>query len=100
MRETIAELVNDIFYKTLRKLADEKGLKFTAENVSPTMVSDGLLHFKTVDYPTGEFWLNSPTHDKPNDMFDAITAAHIYGKRIIQAEAFTTLRMDWTAHPG
>ncbi len=100
VRETIAELVNDIFYKTLRKLADEKGLKFTAENVSPTMVSDGLLHFKTVDYPTGEFWLNSPTHDKPNDMFDAITAAHIYGKRIIQAEAFTTLRMDWTAHPG
>ncbi|MBK7097147.1 MAG: DNA-binding protein [Sphingobacteriales bacterium] len=100
VRETIAELVNDIFYKTLRKLADQKDLKFNAENVSPTMVSDGLLHFKTVDYPTGEFWLNSPTHDKPNDMFDAITAAHIYGKRIIQAEAFTTLRMDWTAHPG
>lgn len=100
VRETIAELVNDIFYVTLRKLADEKGCTFTAESVAPTMVSDGLLHYKTVDYPTGEFWLNSPTHDKPNDMLDAINAAHIYGKNIVQAEAFTTLRMDWSEHPG
>ncbi|MCH5597848.1 glycosyl hydrolase [Niabella ginsengisoli] len=100
VRETIAELVNDIFYVTLRKLADEKGCTFTAENVAPTMVSDGLLHFKTVDYPTGEFWLNSPTHDKPNDMFDAISAAHIYGKNIVQAESFTSLKINWSEHPG
>lgn len=100
VRETIAELVNDIFYVTLRKLSAEKGCTFMAENVTPTMVSDGLLHFKTVDYPTGEFWLNSPTHDKPNDMFDAISAAHIYGKNIVQAEAFTNLRMGWTEQPG
>lgn len=100
VRETIAELINDVFYVTLRKLAVEKGCKFTAESVAPTMVSDGLLHYKTVDYPTGEFWLNSPTHDKPNDMLDAISAAHIYGKNIVQAEAFTTLRMDWSEHPG
>ncbi|MFV0606472.1 MAG: glycosyl hydrolase [Niabella sp.] len=100
VRETIAELVNDVFYVTLRKLADEKGLKFTAESVSPTMVSDGLLHYKTVDFPTGEFWLKSPTHDKPNDMMDAISAAHIYSKNIVQAEAFTNLRMAWDEHPG
>jgi hypothetical protein len=48
----------------------------------------------------GEFWLNSPTHDKFNDMLDAISAAHIYGKNIVQAEAFTTVRMDWSEHPG
>lgn len=100
VRETIAELVNDIFYVTLRKLADKKSLGFTAENVAPTMVSDGLLHFKTVDFPTGEFWLKSPTHDKPNDMLDAVSAAHIYGKNIVQAEAFTSLRMEWNEHPG
>lgn len=100
VRETLAELVNDVFYVTLRKLADQKGLGFTAENVAPTMVSDGLLHFKTVDFPTGEFWLKSPTHDKPNDMFDAVSAAHIYGKKIVQAESFTNLRMEWNEHPG
>ena len=100
VRETIAELVNDIFYKTLAGLAKERGVIFTAESVAPTMVSDGLLHYKTVDVPMGEFWLNSPTHDKPNDMLDAISGAHIYGKNIIQAEAFTTVRMAWNEHPG
>lgn len=99
VRKTISELVVDNFYKTLAALAKEKGVKFTAESIAPTMMSDGLLHYKTVDVPMGEFWLNSPTHDKPNDMLDAISGAHIYGKNIIQAEAFTTVRMDWNESP-
>jgi hypothetical protein len=100
VRETIAELINDVFYATLNKLAHEKGCSFAAESVAPTMVSDGMLHYKNVDIPMGEFWYNSPTHDKPNDMHDAISGAHIYGKNIVQAEAFTTVRMDWSEYPG
>jgi len=100
VRLTIAELVNDVFYSTLNKLAHEKGCSLSAESVAPTMVSDGLLHYKNVDVPMGEFWLNSPTHDKPNDMLDAISGAHIYRKNIIQAEAFTSVRMNWGEHPG
>lgn len=100
VRQTIADLVNDVFYQTLKGLAHEKGCSFSAEAIAPTMVSDGLLHYKNVDVPMGEFWLNSPTHDKPNDMLDAISGAHIYGKNIIQAEAFTSVRMNWGEHPG
>lgn len=100
VREIIATLVNENFYATLAELAKSKGVQFSAESVAPTMTSDGLLHYKNVDLPMGEFWVNSPTHDKPNDMLDAISGAHIYGKQIIQAEAFTTLRMDWSEHPG
>jgi len=100
VRTTIAELVNNIFYVTLKKLASAKGCKFSAESIAPTFVSDGLLHYKNVDIPMGEFWLNSPTHDKPNDMLDAISGAHIYGKNIIAAEAFTSVRMNWGEHPG
>ncbi|WP_245645745.1 glycosyl hydrolase [Niabella ginsenosidivorans] len=100
VRTTIAELIHDVFYTTLKKLAHQKGVVFSAESVAPTMVSDGLLHYQSVDIPMGEFWLNSPTHDKPNDMLDAISGAHIYGKNIVQAEAFTTLRMDWSEQPG
>ena len=81
-------------------LPKDKGCTFSAESVAPTMLSDGLMHYKTVDIPMGEFWLNSPTHDKPNDMLDAISGAHIYGKPIVQAEAFTTVRMDWSEHPA
>jgi hypothetical protein len=100
VRMTIAELVNDIFYVTLKNLSAAKGCKFSAESIAPTFVSDGLLHYKNVDIPMGEFWLNSPTHDKPNDMLDAISGAHIYGKNIIAAEAFTSVRMSWGEHPG
>lgn len=100
VRQTIAELVNDKFYATLTKLAHAKGCLVSAESIAPTFVSDGLLHYKHADIPMGEFWLNSPTHDKPNDMLDAISGAHIYGKNIVQAEAFTTLRSDFGEHPG
>ncbi|GAB4024469.1 glycosyl hydrolase [Spirosoma gilvum] len=100
IRRTVAELIVAIFYKTLADLAHQKGVTFTAESVAPTMTSDGLAHYKLVDVPMGEFWLNSPTHDKPNDMLDATSAAHIYGKNIVQAEGFTTVRMDWSEHPG
>lgn len=100
VRETISELLHDNFYVTLARLAHGKHCSFTAESVAPTMVSDAMLHYQAVDVPMGEFWLRSPTHDKPNDMMDAIAGAHIYGKPIIQAEAFTELRTMWDEHPG
>jgi hypothetical protein len=100
IRKTIADLIADNFFGTIAQEAKKANVKFSSENVAPTMVSDALLHFKYVDYPSGEFWLRSPTHDKPNDMLDAISGGHIYGKDIIQAEAFTELRMDWDEHPG
>ena len=100
VRQTIAELVNDKFYVTLKELAHAKGCTFSAEAIAPTMVSDGLLHYQHADVPMGEFWLRSPTHDKPNDMLDAISGAHIYGKNIVQAEAFTELRLAWDEHPA
>ena len=100
LRQTISELVVDIFYTTMAKNAQKSGCWFSSQNVAPTMMSDGMLHFQKTDFPMGEFWLNSPTHDKPNDLLDAISAAHIYGKNIVQAEAFTQLRMAWNEHPA
>lgn len=100
VRTTIAELIVDVFYKVLAEQAKAYDCEFSAECVAPTMVSDGLLHYREVDRPMGEFWLRSPTHDKPNDMLDAISGAHIYGKRIIQAEGFTQVRGVWDEHPG
>ena len=99
VRKTISELIADNFFGTMKAEADKLGVKFSSENVAPTMVSDALMHFKEVDFPGGEFWLRSPTHDKPNDMLDAISGGHIYGKNIIQAEAFTELRMGWDEDP-
>lgn len=100
VRKTIAELVVDNFYGTMAKLAHAQGCQFSAECVAPVFTSDDLLHYSKVDLPMGEFWLRSPTHDKPNDVLDAISGGHIYGKPIIQAEAFTELRLMWDEYPG
>ncbi|SHM93157.1 glycosyl hydrolase [Chitinophaga sp. CF418] len=100
VRTTITELVKQHFYDTLAALAHAHGCTFSAESVAPTMTGDGMQHYQSADIPMGEYWLRSPTHDKPNDMLDAISGAHIYGKQIVQAEAFTELRMRWDEYPG
>ncbi|MDR1022496.1 MAG: DNA-binding protein [Prevotellaceae bacterium] len=100
LRQTIAELVVDNFYAVMQKNAHKHGCTFSAECVAPTMTGDGMAHYRNVDIPMGEFWLNSPTHDKPNDMLDATSGAHIYGKNIVQAEGFTQLRLQWSEHPA
>jgi hypothetical protein len=100
VRQTIAELLHDNFYGTMARLAHAHGCSFSAECVAPTFTSDDLLHYSEADIPMGEFWLRSPTHDKPNDILDAISGAHIYGKNVVQAEAFTELREAWDESPG
>jgi hypothetical protein len=100
IRKTINELVNEVFFVTMAQKAKEYGVQLSSESVAPTMVSDGMEHYKYVDVPMGEYWLNSPTHDKPNDMLDAISGAHVYGKNIVQAEGFTEVRGVWDETPA
>ena len=100
IRLTINDLINDVFFGTAAQKAREYGVQLSSESVAPTMVSDGMEHYKYVDVPMGEYWLNSPTHDKPNDMFDAISGGHVYGKNIIQAEGFTEVRGVWDETPA
>ena len=100
VRKTIDELKNEAFFGTVEEMARKYDVKLSCENVAPTMVSDGMSHYRNVDIPMGEFWLNSPTHDKPNDMLDAISAAHVYGKNIVQAEGFTEVRGVWDETPA
>ena len=100
VRQTIDELKNEAFFATVTEMAHKYGVQVSSECVAPTMMSDGMRHYQYVDIPMGEFWLNSPTHDKPNDMLDAISGAHIYGKNIVQAEGFTEVRGVWDETPA
>ena len=100
IRQTINDLINEKFFVTLKERAEAHNLMLSSESVAPTMVSDGMEHYRYADLPMGEFWLNSPTHDKPNDMLDAISGAHVYGKPIVQAEGFTEVRGIWNETPA
>ena len=99
IRRTIADLVCDNFYDPFTSLGREQGATFSAECIAPTMMADGLQHFKYADLPMGEFWLNSVNQDKPNDIQDAICGGHIYGKKMIGAEAFTQNPITWNIDP-
>lgn len=100
VRQTITDLTDENFFGVMAELAHAAGVEYVAESTAPTMVADHLRHFRRADIPMGEFWLRSPTHDKPNDIADAVSAAHVYGKNIVQAEAFTQLGIRWDEHPG
>ncbi len=100
VRETISELIMENFFGVMRDLAHEAGCFYSAEVTAPVTVTDGLQHFDYIDVPMGEFWLRSPTHDKPNDTLDAVSGAHIYGKPIVGVEGFTQVRMAWDEYPA
>ena len=99
-RLTIAELLNDNFYREIADLSHQSGCEFSSEATGPVMISDGMLHYKYVDRPMGEFWKDDPVpYDKPEDVQDAVSGAHIYNHRIVQSEAFTDVDSKWYEHP-
>ncbi len=100
VRLTVNDLVNEKFFQTFTRLAHEHGKMVSHESIAPTFPADGLAHYRYADHPMGEYWLNSPTHDKPADMLDAVSGAHIYGKNIVQAEGFTEVRGVWNETPA
>jgi hypothetical protein len=94
-RRTIADLLSENHYKVITDFAHEQGMQTYAEAVGVNLptVGDGLQAKGRVDIPMGEFWDRQPgekplaSHDA--DVREAASAAHIYGKNIVAAEAFT-----------
>lgn len=96
-RRTIVDLVSDSFFKTSVALTREKGALYSSETVAGTM-TDSLEFYREVDIPMAEFWIASDdqgAHSIPR----VVSGAHIYGKRIIQTEAFTERGIKWTEDP-
>jgi hypothetical protein len=124
-RRTLADLVAENYYGRLSKLSHEHGLGTHPESGGPfyTHDIDGLECEGTNDIPMAEFWaarfphpfpsgfeegvsssfFRSSEHDFPpcnyGSVRQASTAAHIYGKPLCQAEAYTSFNDDWTEDP-
>ena len=99
VRRTINDLMQTGFFQTLAGLAHQHGCILSAEPPNPTFPSDGMEHLAWVDWPMGEFWLNTPRNDKPTDIKDAVCGSRLYGKRIAASESFTQGLMNWDEHP-
>jgi len=92
-RRTIVDLVAEAHYGTAARLLRGKGMGLYAEapGVSMEILEDTLLAKGMVEIPMGEFWLGRmhPPQQYYADVRMAASAAHVYGKKLVAAEAFT-----------
>ena len=85
LRKTISELVIENYAGEIRKLAHDRGMRFTIEAYGSPC--DFLPYGGVADEPMGEFW--DPGGSAMETCKGMAASGHIYGKRIIGAEAFT-----------
>jgi hypothetical protein len=95
-RRTIADLAAENHYGAATEYFNQHGVGLYAEAMGtglPT-IGDGLLDKGQVDIPMGEFWISPHDEDLDDvyltDMVEAASAAHIYGKKVVAAESFTS----------
>ncbi|MBE2216321.1 MAG: glycoside hydrolase, partial [Opitutaceae bacterium] len=92
-RRTLADLWAENHYGTMAEMLRARGLGIYAEaaGVSLEMPEDTLLNKSKVEIPMGEFWVRDlhPRLMYLQDVRGAASAAHVYGKPIVAAEAFT-----------
>lgn len=95
-RQTIAHLVNHRYFAVLDTLAMKEGVMLTAQAMgnAQTMVSDNIAAKGNVRRPQGEFWAKH-LHSC-YDIKEASSAAHVYGRPIASAEAFTDAKYSHT----
>ncbi|MEN8201994.1 MAG: glycosyl hydrolase [Bacteroidota bacterium] len=96
LRKTIAHLVSENHYRTFAEHAARYKLGIQPECSGPHAGPlDGITNYSHSDIMMSEFWSPSPHRPDPHNRFfvkQASSAAHIYGKQLVGAESFTTLR--------
>jgi hypothetical protein len=108
--EDFSRTLGDCFmlncYGVLGDLCHKAGVQWHSESGGPWVRSRETLLFDRSDQfefwgrndmPQGEFWVRSTTHT--NCLWTAM-AAHIYGKRLAAAEAFTSMGRHWSEYPA
>ena len=100
-RGTISDVFIESHYQGARRLLNRNGLQLCAEAGGPgapiwaSCPVEALKALGSVDVLRGEFW---PKHRNMWLVKEISSAAHIYGKRIVDAESFTSWR-HWQDGP-
>ena len=100
-RNLTGALVEENFYHRMADLAHKDGLEVQYETAFGDVIPGDLMKFwKYADTPMCEFW--APHHNngfvgdhdfKP--VVPCVSAAHVYGKKRVAAEAFTSFDLTW-----
>ncbi len=99
-RETVCEMLLENYAGHFKELAHRKGLRLSIEGYDGTC--DNLRLIGQADEPMCEFWQRGCYTGMPLcDIVDEVSsAAHVYGRRIVAAEAFTNWHGDFLDHPA
>ncbi len=99
LRKTIGDLISDHHYRVFAAQARKYGLGIQPESAGPHGGPfDGLKNFGHNEIPMGEFWVPSPHRPTPERRYfvkQAASAAHIYNRRLVGAESFTSIGLHW-----
>jgi hypothetical protein len=98
-RKSVSDLLISSHYTTGSEVCAEYGLGLAGEAGGPgppvwnTCPVDSLKALGNVTYPRGEFWIDNPGNRTSIFLIKEVaSAAHIYGKPIVEAESWTTWR--------
>jgi hypothetical protein len=103
-RRTLGDLIAEGNYAEFSKHAHAHGLGIHPESGGPHAAPvDSLQCLGLSDIPMGEFWARSRTH-RVRDferlfVKQSSSAAHIYGRRFVLAESFTSIGPHWEEDP-
>lgn len=94
-RTLVSDLITDNFFGHMAKRAHARGMEVEFEAAFGNSIpGDIMKYYKYADIPMCEFWQPAVSFNftpvKP-----IISAAHLYGKRGVGAEAFTSFRVTW-----
>ena len=99
-RQTLGELVEKNYYARMDELARTYGMTAQYETAFGDVLPGDLMAFwKYCDTPMCEFWFPRAESSVGQDDFKPIipcaSAAHVYGKGRVAAEACTSMRLKW-----
>ena len=99
LRQTTSELLLENYAGHFRTLAHRHGMRLSIEAYHTCPV-DEMAYAGRCDEPMGEFW-SWGKYGAAFSCTEMASAGHVYGKRIIGAEAFTANSDErWLGHPG
>ncbi len=104
-RVTLNDLLVKNFFGEMNHLAKKNDLRLSFETASGDIFPGDILeYYKYADIPMCEYWhprsesFVGSLEFKP--VKPAVSAAHMYGKKRVAAEAFTSFDLTWNEHPA
>lgn len=105
-RQTLAELLADVHYRTVAEVAHEHGLIVYGEALEDKrpLLGDDLDMRRFADVPMAALWTWAPDGQPRStligDMRGAASVAHVYGRTYVAAESLTAANWPWAFAPN